>query len=235
MTVIAPALLHVISIYGINLHICVFLLYQFKPELWEYWRRINKEKYYTQEWVDESQLSHLNFFSVGWRMWTFPALYEVPHDFLSFFTSVKRSQKMDLSHLWGRGTWRPDSHSMPQFLPEKQYQRNRRHSGATERHSEVEGWGKWHLQVQMLLKSPCIKKKQLITCICFIKACITLLGYTWETSILCSYSQKKKKETLSVNVSALTPQQTCLKLGAFVGLISTTLSWDQYSSSGHSW
>lgn len=117
----------------------------------------HKEKYYTQEWVDESQpLSHLNFFSVGWRMWTFPAFYEVPHDFLSFFTFVKRSQKMDLSHLWGRGTWRPDSHSMPQFLPEKQYQRDRRHSGATERHSEVEGWGKWHLQVQMLRKSPCI-------------------------------------------------------------------------------
>lgn len=78
---------------------------------------------------------------------------------LSFFIFMKCSQKMDLSHLWGRGTWRPNSHPVPQFLPEKQCQRDSWHTGAAERHPEVEGCGKRHLQVQVLLKSPCTKKK----------------------------------------------------------------------------
>lgn len=169
----------------------------------------HKAKYYTQEWVDESQpLSHLNFFSVGWRMWTFPALYEVPHDFLSFFTSVKCSQKMDLSHLWGRGTWRPDSHSMPQFLPEKQYQRDRRHSGATERHSEVEGWGKWHLQVQMVLKSPCIKKK--LHAFVSLKHALLYQAIHEKPLFYAHIIPKKRRMKMSVFVSAQNPQQTCL-------------------------
>lgn len=38
------------------------------------------------------------------------------------------------------------------------------------------------------------------------------------------YYFERKKKRRSVFVSALNPQQTCLKLGTFVGLISTTLS-----------
>lgn len=55
---------------------------------------------------------------------------------------------MDLPHLWGGGTRRPDPQPVPQLLQEQQRQRDGRHPGALQGHPDVAGSGERHLQVR---------------------------------------------------------------------------------------
>lgn len=177
----------------------------------------HKEKHYTQEWADESQpLSHLNFFSVGWRMWTIPALLSmkclVPfsHPFLPLNTAKKW-----IFHTCGAVG--PEGPTPTQCF--NSYRKNNI-SVTVGTRGPLKGIQKWKVEESGTYRYSGIKvsihlKKKLTTCICFIKSCTILLGYIQETShvlILFPKKDKGKSECFSIcsKPPADCPQTGCL-------------------------